>query len=378
MTGLRFLHASDLHLGMGFGALPAEIRGRLTEARHAVIPRLAEAARAHGAAHVLLAGDTFDTGTPSDPVWRQALAAMAAAEDLTWWIIPGNHDSASAEPLWDQLAAHAGPGIRLLRAAAPVQMAPGAVLLPCPLPQAHPGRDLTAWMPGCATPEGSVRIGLAHGPVQGFDEDGATAAEVIPPDRPGSAGLDYLALGDWHGQMQVGPRCWYSGTPERDSFRHEGPGAALAVHLPGPGAPPRVTPVTTGQFGWSARDLTLVPGQDACAALEALLPAAGAGRRDWLVRLRARGRLGLAARAALLQTARRLAPEFCHLILEDSALATEAEPGALDEIAPSGALRQAAEALQARAVDPAREAAARRISEAALNRLYAYLSEARR
>ena len=89
MTDFRFIHSSDLHLGRRFGNLPEDIRGRLVEARHAVIKSLSVTARNHGASHVLIAGDLFDTETPSDQVWRQALAAMAAAERIQWWIIPG-------------------------------------------------------------------------------------------------------------------------------------------------------------------------------------------------------------------------------------------------------------------------------------------------
>ena len=72
-----FLHSSDLHLGKRFGNLPEDLRGRLREARHGTIARLADAARAHGASTVLLAGDTFDTETPTPSLLRQALAEMA-------------------------------------------------------------------------------------------------------------------------------------------------------------------------------------------------------------------------------------------------------------------------------------------------------------
>ncbi|MGO7428472.1 DNA repair exonuclease, partial [Rhizobium ruizarguesonis] len=68
-----FLHSSDLHIGKRFGNLPEDLRGRLREARHGVIARLAGAAREHGAGVILLAGDTFDTETPTPAVLRQAL-----------------------------------------------------------------------------------------------------------------------------------------------------------------------------------------------------------------------------------------------------------------------------------------------------------------
>lgn len=125
----------------------------------------------------------------------------------------GNHDSLGAEALWAEVAARAPANLRLLDRAEPVEMAAGVWLLPAPLPRKFPGYDLTGWMTGAETPAGALRIGLAHGAVRSFDEEDARVDEVIPPDRAETARLDYLALGDWHGQMSLGPRTWYAGTP---------------------------------------------------------------------------------------------------------------------------------------------------------------------
>jgi DNA repair exonuclease SbcCD nuclease subunit len=66
----RFLHSSDLHIGKRFGNIADEdLRGRLREARHGAIDRLAEQARSNGAAVILLAGDTFDTETPAPTIF---------------------------------------------------------------------------------------------------------------------------------------------------------------------------------------------------------------------------------------------------------------------------------------------------------------------
>ncbi|KKC25435.1 hypothetical protein WP12_14455 [Sphingomonas sp. SRS2] len=56
----KFIHSSDLHLGKRFGNFSADLPGRLREARHAVLSKLAEHARANGADTILLAGDTSD------------------------------------------------------------------------------------------------------------------------------------------------------------------------------------------------------------------------------------------------------------------------------------------------------------------------------
>ena len=371
--GFRFLHSADLHLGRRFGSLPEGVRGRLIEARHQIIARLAQAARDHGARDILLAGDTFDSETPADPTWRQALLAMGADPALRWWLLPGNHDSLAAEALWDNIARIAPPNVFALTQSAPVDLSPSVTLLPAPLPRRHAGRDLTDWMPAAATAEGTLRIGLAHGGVQTFSED-ASDEGIIPPDRAASAGLAYLALGDWHGQMMVGPRTAYAGTPEFEEFRHAGRGACLAVTAYA-GAVPQIGRVETGQFDWTEAPLSLVPGQDAAAALSALLPPPGAGRRDHLLRLRAQGRATLAEQQALRDAAEAAAPEFAFFALDTATLDTEIDAADLDALDHGGALRVAAEALAAQARDPARAEDDRRIAAGALNRLYAYLSE---
>ncbi|MCL4676305.1 MAG: metallophosphoesterase [Pararhodobacter sp.] len=373
-TAFRFLHSADLHLGRRFGNLPEDVRFRLVEARHQILHRLAEVARAQGARDVLLAGDTFDSETPTDPVWRQALATMAAAEGLRWWLLPGNHDSLAAETLWARFAAQAPDNIRVLGTAAPLDLAPGVVLLPAPLPRRRPGHDLTAWMAEAATPEGALRLGLAHGPVQDFSEEGSGGDGIIAPDRARTAGLDYLALGDWHGQMLLGDRTAYAGTPEADGFRHTGRGACLAVRVE-PGRAPEITRIDTGRFHWAEAPLPLVPGQDPVHALTALVPAAAAARRDHLLRVRATGRATLADHLALQETAQGLAPDFAHFALDVMALDTEIDAADLEALDRGGALRLAAEGLAARAQDTALADTDRRIAAGALNRLYAYLRE---
>src|SRR5690606_31070946 len=102
----------------------------------------------------------------------------------------------------------------------PIELAANVLLLPAPCTTRRPGRDLTEWMDIAGTADGAIRIGLAHGAIRDFSEDSATS-EIIAPNRADRAGLNYLALGDWHGAMRVDPRTWYSGTPEQDRFKHD-------------------------------------------------------------------------------------------------------------------------------------------------------------
>lgn len=367
---IRFLHSADLHLGKPFGAMPEELRGRLREARHTVLDRLASQTRKGGAALVLLAGDMFDSSTPTLAVLRQAMAAMGGHDDLRWVILPGNHDSLAADQLWST-AAHSRPAnVTLATTAAPLALADNVMLLPAPCTTRRPGRDLSEWMDSVSSPDGTIRIGLAHGPVQTFSEDGVTDA-VIAPDRATRAGLDYLALGDWHGQTAIGPRTWYSGTPEPDRFKHNVPGRALMVSIAAAGAIPVVEAVETGLFDWRMVQLSLLPGDEAESELARLLPP-GPARRHALLRIAASGRTRPQVTAALSAAVSATAPEFALLHLNVSALASEFQSDDLDLIDRAGALRHAADSLLAESHDEARSVGERDIAREALIRLFSY------
>ena len=248
------------------------------------------------------------------------------------------------------------------------------MLLPAPCTHRRPGRDLTEWMPETATPDGTLRVGLAHGAVQAFSEDGNPA--LIPPDRAETAGLAFLALGDWHRQLGIGERSWYAGTPEADGFKHAGPCGALVVALAGPGAPPDVTPVATGAVCWRGERLELLPGDDPAARLDRLLPPPAA-RRDTLLRIIAVGRTGLAGEAALDRALAAVQHDFAFLEADRAGLAVEHAPDDLDAIdAPGGALRAAADALRAEADGRDNPEEARQAALAALSRLYAWAGDA--
>lgn len=373
---VRFLHSADLHLGKPFGSMPEELRGRLREARHTVLDRLAAQARTAGVETILLAGDVFDTETPSPAVLRQALAAMAGHDGLRWILLPGNHDSLAAEALWAGLAAARPANVVLVTEPTLLPLADDAVLLPAPCTMRRPGRDLTEWMDAAATPAGTIRIGLAHGAVQSFSEDGG-ASDVVAPDRAARAGLDYLALGDWHGQMRIGPRSWYSGAPEPDRFKHDASGRALLVTIPAAGAEPAVEPVATGAFDWRTLGLECLAGDDPTAHLAALLPA-GPSRRQTLLRIIATGRTRPPARTRLEADLQAIAPEFALLQLEAQELVTECESEDLDQIDRTGALRGAAEMLLVESRDEDRSSAEREVAREALMRLFSYCAAASR
>lgn len=373
----RFLHTSDLHLGKPFGRHSEDVRGRLRQARNTVIARLADAARAGGAGTVLLAGDTFDQETPAPTITRQALNAMAQAGGIKWVLMPGNHDSLAASELWQTIARDKPENVVLALTPEPLDLG-GAHVLPAPCTVRNAGRDLTVDM-AQPTPEGAIRIGLGHGGIYEFASLGTVAAEgpsgTIAPDRAALAGLDYLGLGDWHGQIKVSGSTWYSGTPEADSFKHAVHGLALLVSLSGAGATPDVTPVTTGEIAWDRADLDLTPEDDCAALIEALLPPLDV-RRNTLLSVVANGRIGVQQMQTLAAALAAVTPDFLSLRQDTSALKLAHHTADLEAIDPSGgALRHAAEALSMRAQDGDLSAQDRRVAATALSQLFSLIAE---
>ncbi len=374
MTGIRFLHTSDLHLGKPFGRFDDEVTADLRLARAEIIPALIEVADEQEVEHILLAGDTFDQETPSPRLIRQTIAAMAQAEHLNWWIIPGNHDSLNADLIWQTFEEYAPENVHVLRDDAPVAISEDAYLLPAPCPRRTPGYDLTEAMGQKITPKGVFRIGLAHGGVVDFRPD-EPSAETIPPNRAELANLDYLALGDWHGNLEITPRTHYSGAPERDRFKHTGPGTCLLVSLDTPGGVPEVSELPLGKYDWQDLELPLSPGLNADSSLMALLPADVIKWRNTLVKLHLRGYVHLDQRMALMAKIQGITPEFCHFEYRDHQLHTEYHPNDLDQIARGGALRIAAEALKDEADNADLSRSDRDIADAALTRLYSLVKE---
>ena len=171
-----------------------------------------------GATAVLIAGDIYEKQQMSQQTLARAIESMRAFKSVQWHLMPGNHDHFRENGLWDRLARLQLPSNVILHTQqGAVQIADdGGVpvfLLPAPLRFTSSVDDLSAYMDSEATPEGAIRIGMAHGSIQGFGSEG-DASNYVAPGRAQEAGLSYLAMGDWHRQMRINDRCWYSGTPE--------------------------------------------------------------------------------------------------------------------------------------------------------------------
>ncbi len=362
---MRFVHTSDWQIGKGFRFADDDTLSVLQDARLDAINRIGRLARAEGAPLVLVAGDLWDMAAPSERTLRQPVERMRQFPDLQWHLIPGNHDPHLPGGLWERLLRSGLPdNVRPHLLPAPAALGDSAWLLPAVLDRRHAFNDPTAVMEAMATPDGAVRIGLAHGSVRAFGSDPAEAHNLLAVDRAERSGLGYLALGDWHGTVQVGPRSWYSGTPEVDGFDRGGDGGGSVLVVSDASGRFEAVPHRIGRYLWRQERATLT-GRADIDALEHRLR--GLDRDDpsrvlaWLV---VDGLLGLDDHAAYLARIRDgVGSALRALRIDDARLALDVAPGDLAGLG-EGALRDAAERLSARGAGADGE-----VARAALRRL---------
>ena len=249
-------------------------------------------------------------------------------------VIPGNHDHAGPGAVWDQEFFERerralAPNLRVLLEPGAVEL-DSAVLLACPLAARSSWDDPTRWVrDGTALaglPPYKPRIVIAHGSVQAFrgvadDEEDSALGEggVIDLEALPAGQIDYVALGDWHGTMQVRPWAWYAGTPEPDRFPRGSDydtGNILLVEVQR-GEAARVEKVSTAVLNW--HECTFHFADDASVAiLERDLERVVGGRAGQdLLRLTLTGSLGLEARERLQRTLETLEARLLRLKLVD-------------------------------------------------------------
>lgn len=280
---ITFLHTADWQLGKPFASITDPLkRGRVQQERYEAVRRIGTVVREQQADFVIVAGDLFDSPTPTKDTISATLGVIAEL-GVPVVAIPGNHDHGGPDSLWEQpffIREHArlAPHFHLLDSRVPTTLAvrdhgDGAnnvVLLPCPLLRRHEADDPTAWIRDLHFGDfgNDPRIVIAHGSTTSFgsggadqhddDDVGHRTANTISLERLPLSEIDYVALGDWHGFRAAGPKAWYSGTPEIDRFPKAGqePGHVACVTAARHAAP-TVAAVRTGRFRWIALEVAL-------------------------------------------------------------------------------------------------------------------------
>jgi predicted phosphodiesterase len=346
---MRFLHTADWQMGMR--AAHAGAAGKaVREARLQALRRVVESAREHGAEFILVAGDCFENNGV-ERVLVQQVADILGAFPGPVFLIPGNHDPCVPGSVWEHPAWRSHRNLHVFTRPEPVEQ-PWGTLFPCPVREKHSLNDPTRWIESEAAAGKGIRIGLAHGTVEGV--------QVEEPDYPiarqaaARARLDYLALGHWHSfapypDAAGAVRMAYSGTHETSKFGERDSGNALLVEIAAPGAAPVITPLRMGTLRWEVFDEEVSQPGELARVRERV--EAIADPQTFLADVRLRGLLAPEEGAELARLTELLAARFLHARLDAAALHPRPGDTHWIEALPPGPVRDAAAHLQ-RFADP--------------------------
>jgi DNA repair exonuclease SbcCD nuclease subunit len=249
---LRLLHTADVHLGARHADL-GDAAASQRERQFAAFAASVDLALAEHVDLFLVAGHLFDSNVqPRRSVERVAaeLARLVRAR-VRSVLVPGTHDVYDRSSVYRayDLAALAGstPGDDLVTVLTPERpwvhlgacdvVVSGPVFATKRAPHS-PLRDLAA----TRTPDATWRLGLLHAAVAipgRTDHDEV----VITVDEIAASGLDYLALGHWHGAQVAkarGVTYAYAGAPEPVALDQDRAGKVLLVTLDQRGGEKRV------------------------------------------------------------------------------------------------------------------------------------------
>jgi DNA repair exonuclease SbcCD nuclease subunit len=305
---VKFIHTADLQLAKPFGGIQDESkRVLLQEKRLQVIEKIGKLAKESNAAFILIAGDLFDSNTPTKFVVSKTCSLIGGIK-VPVYVIPGNHDHGGKGGIWEQSfflqeKQSLAPNLTVLLDSKPMELE-DAILFPCPLLRRHESADLTAWLrtnDSSGFTSSKPRIILAHGTTQDFssgsslDEEYAVANFIDLARLPENE-FDYIALGDWHGTKKVGNKAWYAGTPEIDRFikgDENKPGHILLVEAER-SKEPKVEQIRTTEINWYEMQFEFLDENSLAVFQSEINQLIGTSVSSHLLKLGLTGHLGLA------------------------------------------------------------------------------------
>ena len=322
----RFIHSSDLQLGMTRKFLRSEAQSRFDDARLRAVERLGQVATEHDAACIVIAGDVFEHNALERETLGRALEVLKRLP-VPVYLLPGNHDPLVADSIFH--ATNGLENVHVLNSFDPVEVVPGVELVGAPLKARYASEDLCARAVRDLEPTDTIRVLVGHGQVDGYGKEQAEALIDLDllEEKLASGVIDYVALGDTHSTQSLGAsgRVWFSGSPETTDF-HDfaigGPGGggevdsgnALVVEIAKSSAENctvNVEPVATGAWTFEALDWEVSEEGDVEKIVEQLERYEHKDRTA--VKYSVRGTLGLAAMATFEQAIGRLEPVFAAL-----------------------------------------------------------------
>ena len=310
---MKFIHTADWQLGMTRHFLSGEAQPRFSGARLDAVRRIGELAVEEGCEFVVVCGDVFESNQIDRQVLVRTLDVMASTPQVTFYLLPGNHDPLDAASIYrsGRFREHKPANVVVLENSQPVPVADGIELVAAPWTSKRPLCDLVDQACALREPTEALRIVAGHGALDTRSPDADNPALIALArleERIEAGEIHYVALGDRHSTTNEGTsgRVWYSGAPEPTRYDEIDPGNVLVVELDRGRVQVKSRRVGTWVFRSSERDLT------SDADIDAL--------QEWLAALedkeRTIAKLSLVGQVSIAQNARldRLLDGFADLL----------------------------------------------------------------
>ena len=299
---MKFIHTADWQLGMTRHFLSGEAQPRFSGARLDAVRRIGELAVEEGCEFVVVCGDVFESNQIERQVLVRTLDVMASTPQVTFYLLPGNHDPLDAASIYrsGRFREHKPENVVVLENSQPVPVAEGIELVAAPWTSKRPLCDLVDQACALREPTEALRIVAGHGALDTRSPDADNPALIALArleERIEAGEIHYVALGDRHSTTNEGTsgRVWYSGAPEPTDYDEIDPGNVLVVELDRGRLQVEIHRVGTWVFRSSERDLTSDADID---ALQEWLAALEDKERT-IVKLSLVGQVSIAQKARL-------------------------------------------------------------------------------
>jgi DNA repair exonuclease SbcCD nuclease subunit len=306
---VKILASADYHLGMKFAGYP-NVQEELAEARFLSLKRLVDRANRSECDLFLVAGDLFDRVSVSAKDIGRAVALLDGFHGRLAAVLPGNHDFYSGNPgsLWSRFSEAAGDRILLLQDSRIYDLNHYDLnihLFAGPCDSKHSKDSAISWLRDTEAPgeypqarQGTLRIGVAHGSIEGVSPD--TQGVYFPMTRRQleEASVDLWIIGHTHRQLPSetdrakvapadSPAVLIPGTPEPDGFDCRHGGTAWMIEAD-ENKQIRLESLSSGTYRFVREEHTL----ERLADLQRVVKHLHSGESDkTLLKLKLRGRL---------------------------------------------------------------------------------------
>ncbi len=346
---VRFLHTADWQLGMTRYFLEGEAQARFSQARVDVIRRIGALAAEESCGFVLVCGDVFESNQVEREIVIRALEAMAETPQITFYLLPGNHDPLDASSVYRSptFSAKRPGNVVVLDGSDPIEAAAGVELIPALWRSKDPRADLVNRACDGLGPTDGIRIVAGHGQLDWFAHsyhDPARVALAELEEKLEAGLVHYVALGDRHSKTDAGAtgRIWYSGAPEPTAFREVDPGHVLVVSL-GSGWV-NVEDRSVGSWKFLSREWEITGDADLDALDEWLSDLRPKERT--IIRMSVGGRVSLKQQARLAELLEDHYDPLATLEVDDQALLASPNETDLEEFGVSGFAQKAVQDLR--------------------------------